>query len=92
MDEQVRQEFVQRATEFLEANANRRVSKGDDFVWGEGPDNVRVMGSDDPEHENERLAAAVALYEQAGFRATGARRPLPTDPGHDAIELARDLA
>ena len=65
MDEQVRQEFVQRATEFLEANATRRVTTSDDFVWGEGPDNVRVMGSDDPEHENERLAAAAAWRAKA---------------------------
>ena len=61
----VRQEFVQRATEFLEANATRRVTKSDDFVWGEGPDNMRVMGSDDPEHENERLAAAAAWRAKA---------------------------
>jgi alkylation response protein AidB-like acyl-CoA dehydrogenase len=65
MDEQVRQEFVRRATEFLEANATRRVTTSDDFVWGEGPDNVRVMGSDDPEHENERLAAAAAWRAKA---------------------------
>ena len=65
MDEKVRQEFVQRATEYLEANATRRVTKSDDFVWGEGPDNMRVMGSDDPEHENERLAAAAAWRARA---------------------------
>jgi GNAT superfamily N-acetyltransferase len=40
---------------------------------------------------NERLAPAVRLYESAGFCPTGARRPLPTDPGHDAIELALEL-
>jgi ribosomal protein S18 acetylase RimI-like enzyme len=40
---------------------------------------------------NEALAPARALYERAGFRATGARRPLPTDPGRDAIELRLDL-
>jgi alkylation response protein AidB-like acyl-CoA dehydrogenase len=65
MDEQVRQEFVRRATEFLEANATRRVTKSDDFVWGEGPDNVRVMGSDDEGDENERLAAAAAWRAKA---------------------------
>src|SRR5215218_7173599 len=65
MEHRVRQEFVQQATEFLEANATRRVTKSDDFVWGEGPDNVRVMGSDDPEHENERLAAAAAWRAKA---------------------------
>ena len=40
---------------------------------------------------NERLEPAVGLYERAGFRRTGARRPLPTDPGHDAIELRLEL-
>jgi GNAT superfamily N-acetyltransferase len=36
---------------------------------------------------NEALGPARALYERAGFRPTGARRPLPTDLGRDAIEL-----
>jgi ribosomal protein S18 acetylase RimI-like enzyme len=40
---------------------------------------------------NESLAPAVALYERAGFRPTGARRPLRSDPGRDAIELRLDL-
>ena len=48
MDEHVRREFVQRATEFLEANANRRVAKTDDFVWGEGPTTSVSWGPDDP--------------------------------------------
>ena len=65
MDEQVRREFVQRATEFLEANATAGSPTTDDFVWGEGPDNMRVMGSDDPEHEDERLAAAAAWRAKA---------------------------
>ena len=65
MDDQVRQEFVQRATEFLEANANRRVVKSDEFVWGEGPDNIRLMGSDDDGNEEERLAAAAAWRAKA---------------------------
>ena len=38
MDDSVRKDFVQRATAFLEANANRRVTKTDAFVWGEGDD------------------------------------------------------
>jgi ribosomal protein S18 acetylase RimI-like enzyme len=40
---------------------------------------------------NESLGPAVALYERAGFRPTGGRRPLPTDPGRDAIELRLPL-
>jgi ribosomal protein S18 acetylase RimI-like enzyme len=41
---------------------------------------------------NERLEVAVGLYERAGFESTGARRPLPTDPGHDAVELRLELS
>lgn len=40
---------------------------------------------------NERLEPAIRLYSRAGFRPTGGRRPLPTDPGHDALELRREL-
>jgi ribosomal protein S18 acetylase RimI-like enzyme len=36
---------------------------------------------------NESLAPAVALYARAGFAPTGGRRPLPSDPGRDSIEL-----
>ena len=46
MEDQVRQEFVQRATEYLEANATRRVQKTEDFVWGEGDGSVRVMAGE----------------------------------------------
>jgi GNAT superfamily N-acetyltransferase len=40
---------------------------------------------------NERLEPAVGLYARAGFRRTGGRRPLPTDPGYDAVELRLEL-
>ncbi len=63
MDEQVRQAFVQRATEFLEANATRRVEKTEDFVWGEGEGHVRLMSAEgDPD---ARIAAAKAWRAQA---------------------------
>ena len=47
------------------------------------------------EHELSRLglwapvhsAAALALYAQAGFRGTGKRRPLPTNPSLEIIEM-----
>jgi acyl-CoA dehydrogenase len=41
------------------------VVKSDDFVWGEGPDNIRLMGSEDPEREEERLATAAAWRAKA---------------------------
>ena len=36
-------------------------------------------------------AAALALYRQAGFRETGRRRPLPSDPSLEIAELERPL-
>jgi GNAT superfamily N-acetyltransferase len=35
--------------------------------------------------------AAVALYRQAGFRETGQRKPLPTIPALQIIEMACEL-
>jgi ribosomal protein S18 acetylase RimI-like enzyme len=40
---------------------------------------------------NETAAAALGLYERAGFAATGARRPLPSLPDETLIELALPL-
>jgi GNAT superfamily N-acetyltransferase len=37
---------------------------------------------------NERAAK---LYERCGFAATGARRPLPSNPTRGTIEMAREL-
>lgn len=36
--------------------------------------------------------AALALYAGAGFRTTGHRRPLPTNPAHHLVEMRRPLA
>jgi GNAT superfamily N-acetyltransferase len=36
-------------------------------------------------------AAALALYHRAGFRETGARRPLPTDPALEIVEMQSSL-
>jgi ribosomal protein S18 acetylase RimI-like enzyme len=55
-----------------------------DWTRAQGASRVRL-------EVNERLEPAVGLYERAGFRRTGARRPLPTDPGHDAVELTLEL-
>jgi GNAT superfamily N-acetyltransferase len=35
--------------------------------------------------------AAIALYSRAGFRATGARRPLPSDPARWIIAMEAEL-
>ncbi len=58
MDDQVRRDFVRRATAFLETNASRRPSASDDFVWGIGDGDVRVMP--DPGDEDRRLEEAAA--------------------------------
>jgi ribosomal protein S18 acetylase RimI-like enzyme len=53
---------------------------------------ARARGAESVRLEvNEALAPAVALYESAGFRPTDERRPLPTDPGRDALELRLPL-
>ena len=36
-------------------------------------------------------AAAAALYSRAGFRATGARRPLPSNPAVSIVAMEADL-
>jgi alkylation response protein AidB-like acyl-CoA dehydrogenase len=65
MEQHVREEFVRRATEFLEANAPRRPTKSDDFVWGQGDGAVRLIGGRDGADEDELLAAAAAWRAKA---------------------------
>lgn len=36
--------------------------------------------------------AAQRLYEAAGFRLTGERQPLPSDPDHEELRMQRTLA
>jgi alkylation response protein AidB-like acyl-CoA dehydrogenase len=83
MDDTVRREFVQRATEFLEANATRRVEKSDDFVWGEGDGDVRVMGSDGD--QDERIAAAKA-WRATAFDAGVAWPGGPSEYGGGGLD------
>jgi alkylation response protein AidB-like acyl-CoA dehydrogenase len=72
MDDQVRRDFVQRATAFLEANASRRASASDDFAWGIGDGNVRVMpGPDDEDRRLDEAAAWRALAFDAGVAWPG---------------------
>src|SRR3954469_2201638 len=89
MDDQVRQEFVERATAFLEANAPRRASRTDDFVWGEGDGTVRLMGGRDPEGEDARLAAAAAWRAKA-FDAGVAWPGGPTEYGGGGLDPELD--
>ena len=59
LSEDERQAFVDEATVFLEANAERRPTPTAGFVWGQGADEVRLMGgNDESKDEDERLAEA----------------------------------
>src|SRR3954463_8396209 len=69
LSEDERQAFVEEATAFLEANAERRPAKSDTFVWGEGPE-VSLMGGKDDADEDARLVEARAWRAKvfdAGF-------------------------
>src|SRR3954463_6523137 len=69
LSEDERQAFVEEATAFLEANAERRPAKSDTFVWGEGPE-VSLMGGKDDGDEDARLGEARAWRAKvfdAGF-------------------------
>jgi acyl-CoA dehydrogenase len=57
LSEDERQAFVEEATAFLEANAERRPAKSDTFVWGKGPE-VSLMGGKDDGGEDARLGQA----------------------------------
>src|SRR4051794_33890863 len=65
VDAERHQDFIQRATTFLEANARRRRNEPDTFVWGQGDDRIRVMGPADRAREEELLALASAWRARA---------------------------
>jgi GNAT superfamily N-acetyltransferase len=56
------------------------------MAWARGR-HLRRLGLWAPAHS----PAAVALYQQAGFRETGQRKPLPTIPALQISEMACDL-
>src|SRR5216117_3173873 len=57
LSEDERRAFVEEATAFLEANAERRPSRTDEFVWGRGPQ-ITLMGGRREADEDARLAEA----------------------------------
>jgi len=83
MDQDVRDDFVRRATAFLEANAPRRVQQTGEFVWGEGDGDIRVMGGD--EDVDERLAAARA-WRATAFDAGVAWPSGPVEYGGGGLD------
>ncbi len=82
-------EFTESATEFLDANAERRGETR--FVWGEGSDRVGMLDEKTPDQERTEVAAAKAWKQQefdAGFGwITG-----PTDYGGRALPVSYDRA
>src|SRR4051794_34432688 len=74
MDDALRQDFVERATTWLDANAERKAIASDTFVWGEGDDSLRLMGPAHTEDEVTALRAAAAWRAKAfdaGFAWAG---------------------
>jgi alkylation response protein AidB-like acyl-CoA dehydrogenase len=68
MTETTIEEFTQRATEFLDANAERRSEAK--FVWGEGSDSVSMLDEKTPEQERQEVAEGKAWKQKefdAGF-------------------------
>ncbi|MFT3855211.1 MAG: acyl-CoA dehydrogenase family protein [Ilumatobacteraceae bacterium] len=74
MDQALHDDFVERATAWLDANAERRPLASDTFVWGRGDDDIRLMGPEHPEDEQAALVAAAAWRAKAfdaGFAWAG---------------------
>jgi len=69
MAETTEEQFVQEATEFLEANVSRKGERAS-FVWGEGPDNAAMFEQVDRDQELIDLAESKvwqAKKHDAGF-------------------------
>jgi alkylation response protein AidB-like acyl-CoA dehydrogenase len=58
-------EFVEQATTWLDANAERKPIASAAFVWGEGDDDIRLMGPEHADDEAAALAAAAAWRAKA---------------------------
>src|SRR3954447_12005847 len=85
MDDALRQDFVERATAFLDANAERKPIASDTFVWGEGDDNLRLMG---PAHAGDEVAAlqAAAAWRAKAFDAGFAWAGGPKEYGGGGLD------
>ncbi len=68
------EDFVARATAFLDDNAPRRVARSEQLRWGEGSDRLRPSTARDPQVEARLLAEAAAWRAKAfdaGFAWAG---------------------
>ena len=85
MEQALYDDFVARATEWLDANAERKPIASEKFVWGQGDDNIRLMGSEHPEDEEAALGAAAAwraMTFDAGLSWPGG----PTEHGGGGLD------
>jgi alkylation response protein AidB-like acyl-CoA dehydrogenase len=73
VDQALHDDFVARATAWLEDNAERRSTAATDFVWGQGDDAIRAVGPDAADEEAMMAAAAAwrAKAFDAGFAWAG---------------------
>ena len=69
MDQVLADDFVARATAWLDANAQRKPIASDTFVWGQGDDNIRLMGSDHPGDEAARQKVVLQSSARTTMRA-----------------------
>ena len=89
MSEMSVDEFTERATTFLSANAER---KGESrFVWGQGSDRVGFLDEKTPEQERAEVAAA-KVWKQQEFDAGFGWITGPTEYGGAGLTTAYDRA
>ena len=89
MTETTIEDFSQRATEFLDANAERRSEAK--FVWGEGSDSVSMLDEKTPEQEQAEVAEGKA-WKQKEFDAGFGWISGPTEYGGQGLPNAYDRA
>jgi alkylation response protein AidB-like acyl-CoA dehydrogenase len=89
MTETTIEDFSRSATEFLDANAERRSEAK--FVWGEGSDSVSMLDEKTPEQEQEEVAEGKA-WKQKEFDAGFGWISGPTEYGGQGLPNAYDRA
>ena len=89
MTETTIDDFTRAATEFLDANAERRSEAK--FVWGEGSDSVSMLDEKTPEQEQAEVAEGKA-WKQKEFDAGFGWISGPTEYGGQGLPNAYDRA
>jgi alkylation response protein AidB-like acyl-CoA dehydrogenase len=89
MTETTIEDFTRRATEFLDANAERRSETK--FVWGEGSDSVSMLDEKTPEQEQAEVEEGKA-WKQKEFDAGFGWISGPTEYGGQGLPGSYDRA